>query len=141
MATDTDTGLHLRVLTWADIVIARQRCRTLAVQAGFSHSAVTLIATAVSEIARNILEHAKQGEIRMAVIENGRHTGIEIVAADRGPGIADVSAVLVNDALNGPWRPFGIGLPGARQLMDEFEIVSARGEGTTITMKKWKVEP
>jgi anti-sigma regulatory factor (Ser/Thr protein kinase) len=141
MATETDNGLHLSLHSSADIVIARQRCRSLAEQAGFSHNAVTLIATAVSEIARNVLEHAGGGEMRMALVGDPARPGIEIVAVDQGPGIADVDALLGADGLDGAWRPAGIGLPGARSLMDEFEIVSAVGQGTTVTMKKWMVEP
>lgn len=141
MATETEPALRLSILTSSDIVAARHRCRELTLSVGFAHCTVTLIATALSEIARNMLEHAEDGEISMAVIDDGVRTGIEIVAADRGPGIADVTAVLGDDALNGCWRPSGIGLPGARRLMDEFEIVSTLGRGTTIRMKKWKVDP
>ena len=140
MATETETVVRLAILTSSDIVAARQRCRELSLSAGFAHCSVTLIVTALSEIARNMLEHAEDGEISLAVIDDGVKTGIEIVATDRGPGIADVTAVLGDDALDGSWRPSGIGLPGARHLMDEFEIVSALGRGTTITMKKWKVD-
>ena len=75
-----------------------------------------------------------------AVVDDGVKTGVEIVAIDHGPGIADVAAVLGDDALNGSWRPSGIGLAGARRLMDEFDIVSTLGRGTTVTMKKWKVD-
>ena len=143
MATETETepALRLPILTSSDIVAARQRCRELTLSVGFGHCTVTLIATALSEIARNMVEHAAEGEISMAVIDDGVKTGIEIVAADRGPGIADVTAVLGDDVLNGSWQPSGIGLPGARRLMDEFEIVSTLGHGTTITIKKWKVDP
>ena len=141
MATETDNGLHLPLLTSADIVVARQQSRALAEQAGFSHNTVTLIATAVSEIARNVLEHAGGGEIRIALVGDQARAGIEIVAVDSGPGIANVAAVLGHDGLNGHGKPLGIGLPGAKSLMDEFEIVSTVGQGTTVTMKKWMVEP
>jgi serine/threonine-protein kinase RsbT len=141
MAIETEPALRLPILTSADIVAARHRCRELSLSAGFGHCAVMLIATALSEIARNMLEHAEEGEISIAVIDDGFRTGIEIVAADRGPGIADVTAVLGDDALNGAWRPSGLGLPGARRLMDEFEIASTLGRGTTVTMKKWKIDP
>jgi serine/threonine-protein kinase RsbT len=138
MATETESALRLPILTSADIIAARHRCRELSLGAGFTHSTVTLIATALSEIARNILEHAEDGEISLTVVEDGARTGIQIVAADRGPGIADVSSVLVDGEPNDSWRPSG--LPGARCLMDEFEIVSTLGRGTVVTMKKWKVD-
>ena len=139
MAIETEPALRLPILTSADIVAARHRCRELSLSAGFAHCTVTLIATALSEIARNMLEHAADGEVSITLIDDGAKQGIEIVAIDRGPGIADVPALLANELLTGPWRPSGLGLAGARQLMDEFEMVSTPGQGTTVTMKKWKV--
>jgi serine/threonine-protein kinase RsbT len=136
MAT-TEQALRLRLLSLADIVEARQRCRRLALEAGFSNHTTTLVATAVSEIARNVLEHAGTGELTMSLVNDNAKAGIEIVAADEGPGIADVSAVLGDPGVEGEWKSFGIGLPGARSLMDEFEIVSTLGQGTTVIMKKW----
>jgi serine/threonine-protein kinase RsbT len=140
MAIEIEPALRLPILTSEDIVDARHRCRELSLAAGFGQSTVMVIATALSEIARNMLEHAEDGEISIAVIDDDGRTGIEIVAADRGPGIADVPSVLDDDALNGSGRPSGLGLPGARRLMDEFEIASTLGRGTTVTMKKWKVD-
>lgn len=137
MATDTEIDVHLQIHCSADIIAARQHCRTLGSHAGFPQSTVTVIATAVSEIARNIVEHAKDGEMTMNLVSDGPKTGIEIVAVDRGPGIPDVAAVFGSEPPT-PWRPAGMGLPATRRLMDEFEIVSAVGRGTTVTMKKWK---
>jgi serine/threonine-protein kinase RsbT len=140
MATDTGIDVHLQIHSPADIIAARHHCRTLGSHAGFPDSTVTVIATAVSEIARNIVEYAQDGEITMNVVNDGPKTGIEIVASDRGPGIPDVD-VLIGEDGDGPperWRPSGMGLPATRRLMDEFEIVSAVGRGTTVTMKKWK---
>ncbi len=134
----TGTDIHLQIHSAADIIAARHHCRTLGSHAGFPQSTVTVIATAVSEIARNIVEYAKDGEMTMNLVNDGPKTGIEIVAVDRGPGIPDVSAVIREGMDDEPWRASGMGLPGTRRLMDEFEIVSAVGHGTTVTMKKWK---
>jgi serine/threonine-protein kinase RsbT len=139
MAIDTGSDIHLEIHSTADILAARNHCRTLGSYAGFPQSTVMMIATAVSEIARNIVEYAEDGEITMNVVNDGPKTGIEIVAVDRGPGIADVAAVIGDDSdFDGPERATGLGLPATRRLMDEFEIVSAVGHGTTVTMKKWK---
>ena len=119
----------------ADIVAARQQGRALAAQVGFSGSDLTVIATAISEIVRNIVVYAKSGEVQMCAIEAGNRRGILIVAQDWGPGIADVSRAMTDGYSTG--GSLGLGLPGARRLMDEFEIVSAVGQGTTVTMKKW----
>ena len=119
----------------ADIVAARQQGRALAAQVGFSGSDLTVIATAISEIVRNIVVYAKSGEVQMCAIEAGNRRGILIVAQDWGPGIADVSRAMTDGYSTGV--SLGLGLPGARRLMDEFEIVSTVGQGTTVTMKKW----
>ena len=140
MATDTEPALRLPILTSADIVSARHRCRELSLSAGFAQSTVTVIATALSEIARNMLEHAANGEVSMTLIDDGTKTGIEIMAVDHGPGIPDIPALLSYDMFTGALRVSGLGLAGARHLMDEFEIISTPGQGTTITMKKWKVD-
>jgi serine/threonine-protein kinase RsbT len=119
----------------ADIVAARQRGRELAARAGFSNSNLTLIASAISEVARNIVDFAENGEVTITLLENGTRKGVKIVASDRGPGIADISAAMRDgySSTNG----LGIGLPGAKRVMDEFEITSKLGKGTTVTMKKW----
>lgn len=135
MAANRDREVHVRIQTSADIVAARQQGRALASQAGFSHSNLTIIATAISEVARNIVEYAKEGEVIITLINDASKKGVEIVAADQGPGIADVSTVMRDGYSTG--KGLGIGLPGARRLMDEFEIASEIGKGTTVTMKKW----
>ena len=131
MAVSRDSQVHIRIQNSADIVSARQQGRALAAVAGFSHSSLTIIATAISEVARNIVEHAKEGEVVITLVDNATHRGVEIVASDQGPGIADVSTVMRDGSST------GIGLSGARRLMDEFAIVSAIGRGTMVTMKKW----
>jgi serine/threonine-protein kinase RsbT len=119
----------------ADIVSARQQGRSLASRLGFSPSELTVIATAISEVARNIVEYAGGGEIRLSLCQQGGRLGICVVACDKGPGIPDVERAL-RDGYS-THKGLGLGLPGARRLMDEFEIVSEVGTGTTVTMKKW----
>ena len=135
MAVTRDTQVHVRIRNSADIVAARQQGRELASLAGFSHSNLTIIATAISEVARNIVEYAKEGDVVITLISDATKTGVEILASDHGPGIADTTTVMRDGFSTG--KGLGIGLPGARRLMDEFAIASALGAGTTITMKKW----
>ncbi|OLC54644.1 MAG: ATP-binding protein [Acidobacteria bacterium 13_1_40CM_4_69_4] len=119
-----------------DIVTARQHGRALAQQIGFSNSNLTLIATAISELARNILLYAKQGELTLGIVEVDGRAGFSVVARDQGPGIRDVDrAMEVGYSTSGS---LGLGLPGVRRLMDDFEIVSSVGRGTTVTARKWK---
>ncbi len=118
-----------------DIVTARQRGRSLATELGFEGTEVTLVAAAISEVARNIVEYAKSGEILFQPVKNGTKQGLCVVARDQGPGIADVAQAMQYGYSTR--RGLGVGLPGAKLLMDEFDIVSKLGAGTTITMKKW----
>jgi serine/threonine-protein kinase RsbT len=118
-----------------DVVAARQAGRRLAESLGLGMTDLTLVATAISEVARNITAYAGSGEILVRPIElDGAH-GIEVVARDDGPGIADVDRALQDGFTTG--GGLGLGLPGARRLMDDFEIVSQPGVGTTVTMTKW----
>lgn len=119
-----------------DIITARQEARELATSIGFSGSDLTVIATAISEVVRNIVVYAKAGELRLSPTRNDHRMGILIVAQDNGPGIADIGQAMQDGYSSG--GSLGLGLPGARRLMDEFEIVSAPGAGTTVTMRKWK---
>jgi serine/threonine-protein kinase RsbT len=118
-----------------DIVTARQKGRSLAVELGFEGAEVTLIAAAISEVARNIVEYAKNGEILLQPQNHGPRQGLCVVARDQGPGIQDIGQAMQYGYSTR--RGLGVGLPGAKLLMDEFEIVSQVGVGTTITMKKW----
>lgn len=118
-----------------DIVIARQAGRDMAASIGFSLTDLTLIATAISEVARNITSYAGSGEIRLTVIDQGPRAGIVVEAIDEGPGIADLKRALEDGFSTS--SGMGLGLPGARRLMDEFEIHSEVGHGTTVTMRKW----
>jgi serine/threonine-protein kinase RsbT len=118
-----------------DVIAARQKGRALAVKLQFSPGDSTLIATAISELARNIVSYARDGEIRLLSLNSGR-PGIVIVASDKGPGIEDIRQAM-RDGFSTSGS-LGLGLPGVRRLMDEFEIASERGKGTTVIAKKWK---
>jgi serine/threonine-protein kinase RsbT len=120
----------------ADIVLARQAGRQLAAQLGFSTTDQTLIATAISEVARNIVVYAQQGEIVLTQAADGARVGIEVKAIDQGPGI-DNKDMALRDGYSTK-NSLGLGLPGARRLMDDFALDSEVGRGTTVTMKKWK---
>ena len=98
-----------------------------------------MVATAISEVARNIVEYAREGEIVLSVLRNGDRHGIVVVASDRGPGIPDVDLAMQDGYSTG--HSLGLGLPGARRLMDEFDIDSEISRGTTVTMKKWTHAP
>jgi serine/threonine-protein kinase RsbT len=120
----------------ADVLLARQKARDLAKALKFSTSELTLIATAISEVARNIVTYAKQGEIVLRLVNQGRRRGIRVVAQDRGPGIADIPRAMQDGFSTS--SSLGLGLPGSKRLMDDFDIVSELGKGTTITMTKWE---
>lgn len=127
--------IRIPIHTDSDIVTARQQGRALAQETGFNGSDLTVISTAISEVARNIVEHATSGEIILRVVRDTPHPGLVVVARDNGPGIQDLSLAMQDGYSTG--KGLGLGLPGSRRLMDEFEIVSEVGSGTTVTMKKW----
>lgn len=121
----------------ADIVAARQKGRELAGQCGFPSTELAVVATAISELARNIVRYAARGEIVLRLIDNdGGRRGIEVVAADDGPGIPDITLAMQDGYSTS--GSLGLGLPGVRRLMDDFDIVSEFGKGTTVTVHKWK---
>jgi serine/threonine-protein kinase RsbT len=120
----------------ADLVTARAEGRAMAQRLGFPRPDPTLIATAISEIARNIVVHAGRGEIVLKPLEEAHRYGLVVIAKDDGPGIRDVEAALRDDYSGR--GGLGLGLPGARRLMDEFEIASDADSGTTVTMTKWR---
>jgi serine/threonine-protein kinase RsbT len=129
--------IRVPITSDSDMVPARAQGRALATKLGFSRTDATLIATAISEIARNIVVHVGNGEILLQpMYEDGRY-GLLVVAQDTGPGIPDIDAALDHGFASG--KGLGLGLPGARRLMDEFHVASEPGKGTTVTMKKWRV--
>lgn len=125
------------IVSDSDLIDARQKGRALAEQLGFSPSELTLIATAISELARNIIRYAKRGEIVIQAVNSGPKEGIAVVARDEGPGIADVERAL--QAGYSTSGGLGLGLPGVRRIMDEFDLESELGLGTTVTVIKWKL--
>lgn len=120
----------------ADIVVARHEGRARAADLGLSSSEQVLVTTAISELARNIIQYADHGEIGMEIIEDEHsRRGLKIVARDVGPGIADVDLAMMDGYSTG--GGLGLGLPGSKRLMDEFDLASVPGTGTVITMVKW----
>src|SRR5438477_2758614 len=135
-ASTVGDARRLPIAADVDVVQARQEGRELAANAGFSSGDQTVIAAAISEIARNILMYAKRGEILLSVVQNGDRQGIVVVASDQGPGIADVGRAMQDGYSTS--GGLGLGLPGARRVMEDFEVISSLGKGTTVTMRKWK---
>jgi serine/threonine-protein kinase RsbT len=118
-----------------DIITARQKGRELAQEVGFTGSELTVIATVISEIARNIILYAQRGEMKLSTARKGAKRGIIVVARDDGPGIPSIEDAMRDGYSTG--KGLGLGLPGAKRLMDEFEIASEVGSGTLVTMRKW----
>ena len=126
---------RVSVASDTDIVTARQRGRMLATQLGFTSGDATIVATAISELARNIVLYAKRGEVVVVPVEVRDNRGLVITARDEGEGIADIRQAM-QDGYSTSGR-LGVGLPGVKRLMDEFELISETGKGTTVTVKKW----
>ena len=120
-----------------DVVMARQEARAMGAALGFSSTDLTLLATAISEVARNITTYAGHGEVTLRVLRERGRDGIEVVASDDGPGIADVELALQDGFTTG--NGLGLGLPGARRLVDEFDLETAPGRGTRVRLVKWRV--
>ena len=118
-----------------DIVEVRMASRSLAKYIGFDGADQVMIATAVSEVARNIIEYAKSGQVVLSVVQDHSRRGLEVVARDEGPGIADIAQAMTDGFSTS--RGLGLGLPGSRRLMDEFLLESKIRQGTTVTMRKW----
>ena len=120
------------------VVVARQLARTLARDLGFGAVDQARIATAVSELARNVVRYAtdRRGEVLIREVATGGRTGLEIVVSDRGPGIANIDQVLKEGYTTG--GGLGMGLPGTKRLMDEMSIESELERGTTVTIRKWR---
>ncbi|MEV4237502.1 MULTISPECIES: ATP-binding protein [Nocardia] len=128
-------NLVIAVRVSGDIVIARQAGRELAAKLGFSLTDMTMISTAISEIARNITSYAGSGEIRLLVDDREGRQALVVQAEDQGPGILDIARALDDGYSTG--RGLGLGLPGARRLMDRLTVDSAPGRGTLVEMWKW----
>lgn len=130
-----DDEVRVRIGSDADIVSARQAARELAERLEFSSTDLTILATAVSEVARNILRFAGAGEVAVELLSEKRR-GVRVTAMDNGPGIRDVGQAMTDGFSTN--NSLGLGLPGAKRLMDEFSIESRPGQGTTVIMTKWR---
>ena len=130
----TDGG-RMPIASNADVVAVRQQVRAGAIEAGMSLIDQTKVVTAASELARNVLVHAGGGRVTVEVVDDGRRRGLRLAFSDEGPGIADVEQALVDGYTTGPG--LGLGLGGSRRLVDQFDLTSTPGEGTTIVVTKW----
>jgi serine/threonine-protein kinase RsbT len=133
----TTKSEHLIIRSSDDVVVVRQQARVLAVEIGLSLVDQTKIVTAASELARNALDYAGGGEVRMEIVEDGRRRGLRLSFEDHGPGIPDIDAALRDGFTTG--RGLGLGLGGARRLSNEFSLESTVGVGTKISITRWKV--
>jgi serine/threonine-protein kinase RsbT len=131
-----ENQIRVSIASDQDVVAARQKGRGMALELGFSASDSTLLATAISELARNIVSYAGTGEIVLRANQNSGRPGVTVVARDGGPGIPSIEQALRDGYSTS--GSLGLGLPGVRRLVDEFEIVSEVGRGTTVTVRKWK---
>jgi serine/threonine-protein kinase RsbT len=129
------SGEPLPIVSNADIVAVRQQVRTAAVESGFSLIDQTKVVTAASELARNALVYAGGGQVRIEVVETAQRRGLRLEFRDEGPGIPDVEQALTDGWTTG--SGLGLGLSGSRRLVDDFDLVSVPGEGTTVTVTKW----
>lgn len=130
--------IRLRVDADSDVVIARKRVFELASQQGLSEPAAAALATAVTEVAQNIVVHAGGGEVVLTAAVNVSRRGVIVTAVDSGPGIHDIDQAMRDGFSTN--SSLGFGLPGARRLVDEFEIESIVGVGTRITLRKWTTD-
>ena len=131
-----ENEICVSIATDQDVVVARQRGRAIALELGFSASDSTLLATAISELARNIVSYAEQGQILLRAAQNSGRPCVTVVARDDGPGIPSIEQALRDGYSTS--GSLGLGLPGVRRLVEEFEIISEVGRGTTVTIRKWK---
>jgi serine/threonine-protein kinase RsbT len=130
-------SVHVAIASDSDVVTARQIAREMGGDLGFSSTDLTLLATAISEVARNITTYAGTGEVALRVLRDRGREGIEVLASDDGPGIEDVELALQDGYTTG--NGLGLGLPGARRLVDEFDLETRPGEGTRVRLVKWRV--
>jgi serine/threonine-protein kinase RsbT len=127
--------IRVAIRTDADVVTARQEARAMGAELGFSSTDLTLLATAISEVARNITTYAGEGEVALRVLHDSGREGIEVIASDDGPGIENVERAMQDGFTTG--SGLGLGLPGARRLVDEFDVRTQPGSGTRVRLVKW----
>jgi serine/threonine-protein kinase RsbT len=136
VSSESETDIRVPIASDADLVAARRMGRELAARLGFSSSDLTLIATGISELARNIISYAKRGEISLSIVKDHQGQGIVVEARDDGPGIPNIVRAMQDGYSTS--GGLGLGLSGVKRLMDDFEIVSQPGQGTTVRVKKWR---
>ncbi|WP_406317660.1 anti-sigma regulatory factor [Streptosporangium sp. NBC_01639] len=129
------TSTELPIKTNGDVVLVRQHVRTAAVNVGLSLVDQTKVVTAASELARNALVYAGGGQVLIEIVHTGLRQGLRLAFSDNGPGIPDIQQALVDGWTTG--GGLGLGLSGSRRLVDEFDLQSAPGEGTLVTVTKW----
>lgn len=127
---------ELEIRAETDIVAARRAVRKAAAHLGFGPTDVARLVTAASELARNVFKHAGEGVMRWNCMTAGARVGLELQFVDSGPGIPDVDRAMEEDYTTG--GELGLGLPGASRLVDELVIQSILGQGTSVTVKKWR---
>ena len=131
-----ETGETMPLRNSDDVVRVRQAVRARAIAAGFSLVDQTKIVTAASEVGRNTVDYGGGGTLRIELLRDGRRTGVRLTFTDQGPGIADIAKAMTDGYTTG--GGLGLGLSGAKRLSTEFDIQSAPGKGTTITLARWK---
>ena len=134
MVSTKDDALPIR--SSGDVVQVRQAVRAWSIETGFSLVDQTKIVTAASELARNTLDYGGGGEVRLEILQNGLRRGLRLTFEDQGPGIPDIAKAMTDGYTSG--GGMGMGLPGSKRLVNEFEIVSRLGEGTRVTITRWK---
>jgi serine/threonine-protein kinase RsbT len=127
---------QMTLIKEVDVIPFRNRLKECAVKIGMSLVNQTKIITAASELARNMLKYAKGGQVSIEIVNRGRENGIRLIFKDEGPGIADISMAMKDGFSTG--RSLGLGLPGTKRLVSEFDIQSEVGKGTTVIVTKWK---
>ena len=128
--------LHLPISDEWDGAVTRRHVRQLAWHAGLSEASTEALATAISEVVRNVVVHAKRGEVWLDLVKEAGRRGVVVVVRDAGPGIPDVRLAMEDGYSTA--HGLGLGLPSARRLVDEFNLVSVVGRGTTVVLKKWR---
>ena len=129
------TPIRIPVRNETGIAWSVMEARKAAKAIGFDENICQMIATAVSELANNIIKYAGRGEIRLGRFTAGRRVGMEVTARDKGPGIEDIERAMADHYSSG--GTLGLGLPGVKRMMDEFELTSEPGQRTTVTIRKW----
>ncbi len=130
------TRESMQIVKDQDVVLFRNRVKEFAIKIGMSILNQTKLITAASELARNMLKYASGGMVILEIVSKEKTTGVKLTFSDKGPGIADIKLAMQDGFSTG--KSLGLGLPGAKRLVNEFEIQSQVGKGTTVTVIRWK---